>query len=739
MTIVSEEKRSVELKTSPKQVKVPTILQQAGTECGAASLGMVLAHNGLWKTLDELRHDVGVDRDGASAVAILDCADSLGLRSKGSRISVEQINDLSLPAILWWNRCHFLVLEGASKGGVHLNDPARGRVTLPVDEFERGFSGVALEFELTPEFRPGGAKFSTAESLWERLKTSKRGAIYATYAGVLGMLLGILAAPLSQVFINEGLGAGNKELIPQVGLALLSVGIFRSSLNLLQYGVLGRLQSKFTLIGASGVLNRLLRLPMMFYMERSVGDLSQRVGYNSQVSTLLAGQMASAAIAVLALFGYAVLLLYYSLSIGIIVLLISAINVLVLRAVMDRRTTMQGRILRRQNDLRGLATASIRNIETLKSTGQENQTFTRLSAMQTDYVSATAALVPSSALLAALPVALMALTNAVILVLGGLSISSGSLTLGGLLAIQALAMSLSQPINTLMSTGGQLQVVTSSLEALDDVLANPVDTRFERQVLQKGDPVISFSGHLQIRNLCFGYGDKAPLLLDNFSLDLQPGRRIALVGVSGAGKSTIGNLAAGLLQPRSGEVLFDGLPLDQYPSGVLEQRLAKVDQNVVLFSGTLSDNVALWDSTVPSSQIANALADAQVYDDILAREQALHCTVEEDGRNFSGGQCQRIEIARALVRNPSLIVLDEATSALDDVTELLVMNAIRRRGVAALIIAHRLSTIRDADEIIVLGRGGAVLERGTHEDLIKTGGTYAQMVEDAGEGGNVGS
>lgn len=400
---------------------------------------------------------------------------------------------------------------------------------------------------------------------------------------------------------------------------------------------------------------------------------------------------------------------------------------------------MQGRILRRQNDLRGLATASIRNIETLKSTGQENQTFTRLSAMQTDYVSATAALVPSSALLAALPVALMALTNAVILVLGGLSISSGSLTLGGLLAIQALAMSLSQPINTLMSTGGQLQVVTSSLEALDDVLANPVDTRFERQVLQKGDPVISFSGHLQIRNLCFGYGDKAPLLLDNFSLDLQPGRRIALVGVSGAGKSTIGNLAAGLLQPRSGEVLFDGLPLDQYPSGVLEQRLAKVDQNVVLFSGTLSDNVALWDSTVPSSQIANALADAQVYDDILAREQALHCTVEEDGRNFSGGQCQRIEIARALVRNPSLIVLDEATSALDDVTELLVMNAIRRRGVAALIIAHRLSTIRDADEIIVLGRGGAVLERGTHEDLIKTGGTYAQMVEDAGEGGNVGS
>lgn len=739
MTITSDEKRSFVLETSPKRIKVPTILQQAGTECGAASLGMVLAHNNLWKSLDELRQDVGVDRDGASAVAILDCADSLGLRSKGSRISAEQINDLSLPAILWWNRCHFLVLEGASKGEVHLNDPARGRVTLSINEFESGFSGVALEFDVTPDFTPGGAKFSTKDSLWERLQTSKRGAIYATYAGILGMLLGILVAPLSQVFVNEGLGARNKALIPEVAFALLSVGIFRSSLNLLQYGVLGRLQAKFTLVGASGLLNRLLRLPMMFYMERSIGDLSQRVGYNSQVSTLLAGQMASAAISVLAIFGYAALLIYYNLMIGIIVLVISTVNVLVLRAVMDRRTTMQGRILKRQNDLRGLATASIRNIETLKSSGQENQTFTRLSSMQTDYVSATAALVPSSALLAALPVALMALTNAVILVFGGLSISSGSLTLGGLLAIQALAMSLSQPINTLMSTGGQLQVVTSSLEALDDILANPVDGRFERPVLEENEPVPSFSGHLEIRNLCFGYGDKAPLLLDNFNLDLQPGRRIALVGVSGAGKSTVGNLAAGLLRPRSGEVLFDGLPLDQYPSGVLEQRLAKVDQNVILFAGSLSENVTLWDTTVPSSQIASALIDAQVYDDILERDKSLHCVVEEDGRNFSGGQCQRIEIARALARNPSLIVLDEATSALDDVTELLVMNAIRRRGVSALIIAHRLSTIRDADEIIVLGRGGVVLERGAHEKLIDLGGTYAQMVEDAGEGGNVGS
>ena len=733
------QKTSSELVTTPKRVKVPTMLQQAATECGAASLGMVLAHYGLWKTLDELRHELGVDRDGASAQEVADGAESLGLAVSGSRVSTKDLGKLSLPAILWWNRCHFLVLEGASHGLVHLNDPSRGRVTLPVDEFDAGYSGIALELKPKPEFEKGGHQFSTTQSLWNRLRTSKKGATLAIYTGLLGMLLGLLGAPLSQVFLNDGVEASDKTVIPGVVAALLVVSCFRAGLTLMQYGVLARLQSKFSLTGTDSLLDRMLRLPMMFFMERAVGDLSQRVGYNAQVAMLLASQMASASIAVLAFVGYALLLLYYNLTIGALVLLITGLNVVVLRAVMDRRTTMQGRILRRQNDLRGLATASIRNIETLKSTGQEDQTFARLSGMQTDYISATAALVPSSSLLAALPTALMALTNAVILVIGGLFIASGDLTYGALLAIQGLALSLSQPIQAIMSTGGKLQVITASLEALDDVLSNPEAERFERSELGADEQAPHFAGHLQIRNLCFAYGEKAPLLLDGFNLELRPGSRVALVGVSGAGKTTIGNLAAGLLEPRSGDVLFDGRPLSGYPAGVLEQRLAKVDQNVVLFSGTLAQNVSLWDSSIPYPQIADALADAQVLDDVLSREQALDCLVEEDGRNFSGGQCQRIEIARALVRNPSFLVLDEATSALDDVTELLVMNAIRRRGVAALVIAHRLSTIRDADEIIVLGRGGKVLERGKHDDLMKLDGVYAQMVADSGEGGDVGS
>jgi len=700
---------------------------------------MVLAHYGLWRSLDELRHDLGVNRDGASAQDIVDGGKFFGLEPSGSRVAAADLGKISVPAILWWKRCHFLVFEGASHGQFHLNDPARGQVSLPIEEFEAGYSGVALEFKKTDAFVKGGHKFSTTASLWSRLKHSKKGVTFAIYAGVLGTLLGLLVAPFSQVFINDALGDAHRDVLPGLIAAVLAVGILRAGINLLQYGVISRLQAKFSLVGTASLLERMVRLPMLFYLERAVGDISQRVGYNSQVAMLLASQMASAGIAMLAIIGYAILLLYYNLTIGALVLIITGVNVVVLRLVMSRRTTMQGRILRRQNDLRGLTTAAIRNVETVKSTGQEDQTFASLSGTQTDYISATAALVPSSALLAALPIALMSLTNATILVVGGFFIANGSLTFGALLAIQALAMSIGQPVQTLMATGGQLQVVTSSLEALDDVLKNPLSNRFERPEIVEGEPVPSFSGHLEMRNVSFAYGEKAPLLLENFNLVLTPGSRVALVGVSGAGKTTIGNLAVGLLEPRSGEILFDGIPLSGYPEGAIEQRLSKVDQNIVLFSGTVAENVSLWDRSVSYSQIAGSLDDAQVLPDVLGRQGALDCAVEEDGRNFSGGQCQRIEIARALVRNPSLIVLDEATSALDDVTEVLVGNAIRRRGVASLIIAHRLSTIRDADEIIVLGRGGKVLERGNHDELMAANGTYAQMVAEAGEGGDVGS
>ncbi len=727
------------ISTAPKRAKVPTVLQQAQVECGAASLAMVLASFGRWETLDVLRHACGVTRDGSNAMDLANAAMSYGLEPIPHVVPYEELDGITVPAIVWVKRSHFVVLEGAHGGNHFINDPARGRYSLSTDEFVQIYSGAAISFTRGDTFVEAGHRYKATPALWQRLRNSKPGLNFAIIAGLLSMVLGLILAPVSSLFVNGVLGAGSKALLATLILVLMTIGIFRAGLALLQYGVIGRLQAKLSLVGSASFVDRLMRLPLGFYLERSLGDLTQRVGYNSSVASLLATQMASAGIALIAAVGYAALLLYYNWVIGLVVLALSLANVILLRIVMDKRTRTQGRVIRRQNELRGTTTSSIQGIETVKSTGMEDDVFKSLTGQQADYISATASLVPSSALLVAFPVLLFALTNAAILVLGGWFIIGGTFTLGGLLAITALAANLNSPIQTLMSTGSQLQVITSSLQALDDVMANPVGPRFERRIMEPDEELPPFSGHILLEDVSFGYGDSAPLVISGLTLELKPGRRVALVGGSGSGKTTVANLAAGLYQPRTGRVLYDGKPLSEWPLGALERYISKVDQTIVLMEGTARQNVTLWDNSVPTHDVIRALDDAQVLTDILARDGGIDCHIEENGRNFSGGQCQRVEIARALARNPRVIILDEATSALDDVTEREVDEALRARGLSCIVVAHRLSTIRDADEIIVFGRGGKVLERGTHDELMALVGAYAQMVSDAGEGGDVGA
>ena len=723
--------------STARRVKVPTILQQAAVECGAASLGMILAHFGRWVTLEQLRSDCGVSRDGSTAINIVTAAENYGLECGGHRGSVDDLSELSMPAIIWWKKSHFMVLEGIHSNTYFVNDPARGQYSLSREEFSASYSGAAITFEKSPTFVSGGHRYRAAPALARRLTRSRAGVIFTILAGLLAMLLGLVTAPISQVFINDVLGAGLPGIIGALVAALLIIGLFRGGLTLLEYGVIARLQATLTISGTQTFLHRLMRLPTQFYLERSIGDLSQRVQYNGQVAQLLASQMASAGIALFGAIGYAALLLYYNVWLGLVVLVLSFLNIVVLRTVMNRRTNAQARVIGKQNELRGTTTAAIAGIETIKASGMESDVFTTLTGQQSEYISAEASLVPTTAVLASAPVLLFALTSAAILVLGGWFTIVGTFTLGGLLAVQALAANLNSPIQTLMATGGKLQVITSSLQAIDDVQVNPVAPRFNRgSATGSSDSLV---GHLRLDAVTFGYSTLADPLISDLSLEVPPGQRIALVGVSGAGKTTIGNLAAGLLQPWSGTVSFDGFAAADLAPGVLETGLSKVDQSIVLFEGSVRDNITLWDMTVAESDVVAALRDAQILDDVLARSGGLDAHVEENGRNFSGGQCQRIEIARALVRNPRILILDEATSALDDITEMAVDNALRSRGISCVIIAHRLSTIRDADEIIVLDRGGVIVERGTHEALIAAAGTYAQMVNDSGEGGDVGS
>ncbi|CAB4883737.1 MAG: ATP-binding cassette domain-containing protein [Actinobacteria bacterium] len=720
------------------RAEVPSILQMTEVECGAASLCMILAGMGRWVPLSTMREACGISRDGATARDLVNAAAEFGLTGEGHLGDpFDKLAGLQMPAIIWVRRSHFVVLEGARGGRYWINDPASGQYEWQQEEFLANYSGAAVTFAKNESFRKGGRPYRLTADLARRLKHSASGVWLAVIAGLAAMVLGVLTGPISELFVNGVLVSGITSRVGILAGALVAIGLIRGGLTLLQYAVLTRLQTKFSLVGSATFLDRLMSLPVLFYMQRSVGDLSQRVTYNAVVAQLLATQLASAGIAAIGILAYAVVLFTYQWVIALVVLALAAVNIVSLALVNARRTTVQSRITQAQNELRGQTVAAVKTIETLKATGMEDEAFRNLAGEQARYVSAQSALVPSSALLGTIPTVIFALTTAAILIMGGYLVAEGSFTLGALLAMQALALNLGAPLQTLMAAGSQVQLIAAELRSIEDVTVNEADDRYSRTVDSAAGQ--RFTGRIELKDVTFGYSTRHRPVITDFSLVLEPGRRVALVGVSGAGKTTIGNLAAGLLQPWAGEVLFDGVPLHDYAPGVLEGSLAKVDQSIVLFEGTVRDNVTLWDESVSEAEVRRALADACLLDDVLPRENGIDAWVEENGRNFSGGQCQRMEISRALALDPRVIILDEATSALDATTEKLIDDALRARGVGCLIIAHRLSTIRDADEIVVLARGGTLVERGTHNELLAAKGMYFELVGAAGDGGDVGT
>lgn len=698
-----------------------------GVECGAASLAMVLGYYGAWIPLEELRMACGVTRDGSKASNLLKAARKYGLSAKGFKKEPADLTSLPVPSIIHWNFNHYLVFEGCRNGRVYLNDPASGPRVVRFEELDASYTGVVLAFEPTEEFVKRGRPPSVFKAVQERLSGSGPALGFVLLASLLMVIPGIAFAGFAKIFVDRILIAEDEDWLVPLVLCVLATALFQCALTWLQQTYLLRLESRLSLSMASKFLWRLVRLPMAFFQQRHVGDLSDRMAANDRVASLISGQFATNAMNLTTVVFYAAAIAVFDPLLGIIAVGMASINIIALKAVNRSREDNSRALLGEGGKLMGATVASIRSAETLKASGMEDDSFTKWSGYQAKMLERQRALGLSTAVLTAFPALMSSLTTAAILGVGGFRVMEGVLSIGAIVAIQSLMMNFNKPIKALVDLGGQIQRIKGDFARLDDIGDYALEPPRGPKDGETWSGPATLSGKLEVRNVTFGYSPLEPPLLQDISIDLEPGTRVALVGGSGSGKSTLGRLIVGTLSPWTGDVLFDGFSAPDIPPELFADTVAYVDQDIFLFAGSVRDNLTLWDDTVSDKWLTRALKDAHIHDDIMARNGRLDGKVEEGGVNFSGGQRQRLEIARALVGEPRVLVLDEATAALDPVMEKQIDDNLRRRGCTCIIIAHRLSTIRDCDEIIVL-KQGKIIERGTHEFLMAAGGEYSRLI-----------
>ncbi|WP_411122849.1 NHLP family bacteriocin export ABC transporter peptidase/permease/ATPase subunit [Streptomyces sp. x-19] len=715
-----------------KAVRTPTVLQMEAVECGAASLAMVLAHYGRHIPLEELRIACGVSRDGSRASNLLKAARSYGLSAKGMQMEPAALADVAAPAILFWEFNHYVVYDGPGRRlgrrGVHINDPDKGRRFVPVEDFDTSFTGVVLVFEPTEAFRKGGRRPNVLSALPARLRGTTGTLLAALLASLLLVGVGAALPALSRTYIDMFLIGNQTSLLGPLFAAMTAMVVLTAVLTGLQQANLLRGRIISSTLSSARFLRHLLRLPVTFFAQRSPADLVQRLQSNDAVAETLARDLAAAAVDGVVVVLYAVLLWTYDPQLTVIGVLIALLNVVAMRIVIRLRATHTQKLRADTARLTNTSYTGLQLIETMKATGGENGYFRRWAGQHAATLEEQQRLGVPSAWLAVVAPTLATLNSALILWIGGLRAVEGHISIGLLVAFQALVTRFTAPITRLNGVAGRIQDFAADVARLKDVESFPADAHYSRPDADAGTRRLK--GHVTLEDVTFGYSPLDAPLLTGFSLAVGPGQQVALVGGSGSGKSTVSRLISGLYAPWEGTIRIDGQRLADIPRSALAASVSFVDQDVFLFEGTVRDNVALWDPSIPDDAVIAALQDAALYDDVIARRpDGIHSRVEQDGRNFSGGQRQRLEIARALVRRPSILVLDEVTSALDAGTEAVIMDNLRRRGCACVIIAHRLSTVRDSDEIVVLDHG-AVVERGRHAELVAAGGAYAELVKE---------
>ena len=721
-------KKKVKSPVSRKVARVPVILQMEALECGAASLAMIMAYYDKWIPLEQVRYDCGVSRDGSNARNIMLTGKNYGMEVKGFRCEPDILKTQgTFPCIIHWNFNHFVVLDGFTGNYAVLNDPARGRIKVTMEEFDNSFTGVCLMFAPGENFVPGGKRKSILAFVRKRLKGTRTAIIFTVLMTFLGYVFGLIDPGVKRFFMDRLLSGENRELLMPFLSIVAGLGILQIIVAWIQGIYNLKLNGKMAAVGNATYMWKVLKLPIVFFSQRMSGDIQGRQSSNAGIAETLVNTLAPLSLSVVMMVFNLVIMIRYSVIMTLVGVLSLMMNLAVTMVIANKRMEIMRLSLRDGGKLMATTVAGINQIETLKASGAENGFFQKWSGYQASVNAQRIRVNKIEQYLGAIPNLVSTLANSTIIVLGVWLAMQGNFTLGMITAFQLYLNNFMAPAEELITAGSSIQEMRAEMERVEDVMNYPDDVRFAPEPENQDEAYAKLKGHVELKNVTFGYSRLSPPLIENFSMELKPGGSIALVGMSGSGKSTLSKLISGLYAPWSGEILFDGRPLNTIPQNVFTGSVAVVDQDIVLFEDTIANNIRMWDQSIKDFEIILAARDAQLHDAIMERDGGYNAVLSENGRDLSGGQRQRMEIARVLAQDPSIIIMDEATSALDAKTEYDLVRAVRERGITSIVIAHRLSTIRDCDEIIVLDHG-KVVERGTHEELYRKGGYYTEMI-----------
>ena len=706
--------------------KVPVVMQLEALECGAASLCMILAYYGKWIPLEQVREDCGVSRDGSNARNVLKAARYYGLNAKGYRFEPESMKEYcTFPCIIHWNFNHFVVLNGFKGGKAYINDPAKGNYSVSMEAFDEAFTGICLQFEPTEQFVPSGKPKSMLSFAAKRLKGTGAAIAFTVLTGLVATLLNFMQPAFSRVFLDHLLSGTDRNWLVPFLLFLGAFNLIQILMSALQAIYSLRINGKMAATGKATYMWKVLKMPMKFFSQRMVGDIQGRQDSNAVIANTLISTFAPLLLNMVMMVFYLVVMIRYSVILSIIGIVSLTLNAFVSRYISKKRINVTRVSMRDSAKLSAATVAGIEMIETIKSSGAENGFFKKWSGYQAGVNTQQVKFMKIEQYLGIIPQLISTLANNTVLFIGVFLAMQGQFTVGMIMAFQGFLASFMAPAMTLVSAGQTLQEMRTMMERVDDVMEYPDDNVFAESEVY--DEMQKLSGNIELKNVVFGYSSLADPLIKDFNLTVTKGKSVAIVGASGCGKSTMSKLISGIHQPWSGEILFDGKPMNEIPKNIFRGSIAVVDQDIILFEDTIANNIKMWDNSVEDFEMILAARDAQIHDDIMQRSKGYQHKLIEGGKDFSGGQRQRMEIARALAQDPTVIILDEATSALDAKTEYEVVKAIRDRGITCIVIAHRLSTIRSCDEIIVM-ENGEIKDRGTHKELMEHSKLYHDLV-----------